>query len=239
VLVGAPIADFTGAMYAVQGILLALLDRERTGRGQLVEVPMLFGVLSMLTTRLGTYWTTGEDPGLFGSSHSVHVPYQVFNTADGQVMAGTYGGDSWPKFCRAIEHTELLDDARFKTGPLRREHRDELSLILEPVFAGRTTSAWQERFAAEGALLAPVHKLSEILDHPQIEEAGLVQTVEHPTAGPVPQIGPAISLSRTPPRITRHPPLLGEHTDEVLSELGFGADKIEALRTDGIIKGPA
>jgi crotonobetainyl-CoA:carnitine CoA-transferase CaiB-like acyl-CoA transferase len=238
VLIGAPVADFTGAMYAVQGILLALLARERTGRGQLVEVPMLFGMLSMLSTRLGTYWTTGEDPEPFGSEHAVHVPYRVFSTADGQAMAGTFGGESWDKFCRAIGHEELLEEPRFATGPLRREHREELGAILEPVFAERTTEEWRERFNREGSLFAPVQTVSEILNHPQVQEAGLVQSVNHPTVGEVPQIGPPITLSETPASIERPPPLLGEHTDEVLSAIGYDAERLERLHESGVIVSP-
>jgi crotonobetainyl-CoA:carnitine CoA-transferase CaiB-like acyl-CoA transferase len=238
VLIGAPVADFTGAMHAVQGILLALLARERTGRGQLVEVPMLFAMLSMLSTRLGTYWTTGEDPVPFGSEHAVHVPYRVFSTADGQAMAGTFGADSWDKFCHAIDHDELLEDPRFTTGTLRREHREEMSAILEPILAERTTAEWQERFNEAGALFAPVLSLSQILNHPQVEEAGLVQSVRHPTVGEVPQIGPPIAMSATPARIERPPPLLGEHTDQVLAALGYDAERIEALHAGGVIASP-
>ncbi|HEY4094879.1 MAG TPA: CoA transferase [Baekduia sp.] len=238
VLIGAPVADFTGAMHAVQGVLLALLARERTGRGQHVEVPMLFGMISMLSTRLGTYWTTGVDPEPMGSSHAVHVPYQVFRTADGQVMAGSFGGDSWPKFCRAIEREDLLADPRFTTGPLRREHRDAITAIIEPVFAQRTTEEWRGRFLKEGALFAPVLKISEILDHPQVREAGLVQSVTHPTVGEVPQIGPPITLSETPASIDRPPPLLGEHTDELLRSIGYDDARIAQLHAAGIVGAP-
>jgi crotonobetainyl-CoA:carnitine CoA-transferase CaiB-like acyl-CoA transferase len=238
VLVGAPVADFTGAMHAVQGILLAMLARERTGRGQLVEVPMLFGMLTMLSTRLGTYWTTGEDPRPFGSEHAVHVPYRVFSTVDGQAMAGTFGGESWDKFCRAIGREELLEDPRFATGPLRREHREAMNEILEPIFAARTTEEWRERFNQEGALFAPVQTVSQILNHPQVQEAGLVQSVVHPTVGEVPQLGPPIAMSETPAAIERPPPLLGEHTDEVLGALGYDAERIQRLHADGVVKAP-
>jgi crotonobetainyl-CoA:carnitine CoA-transferase CaiB-like acyl-CoA transferase len=236
-LVGVPVADFTGAMHAVQGVLLALLARERTGRGQLVQVPMLLGMLSMLSTRLGTLWASGRDPEPYGSAHSVHVPYQVFRTADGHVMAGAWGGESWPRFCRAVERPDLIDDARFADGRLRNANRAELIGILEPIFAARDSADWERRFGEQGALFAPVLKLSQILAHPQVADAGFVQSVTHPRAGEVPQLAPPILLEDTPGAIGRPPPLLGEHTDEVLGDLGYAPERIARLRHDGVLGG--
>jgi crotonobetainyl-CoA:carnitine CoA-transferase CaiB-like acyl-CoA transferase len=234
-LVGVPIADYTGAMLAVQAVALALVARHRTGRGQKVEVSMLSGLLAMLSTRLANYWASGEVPQRLGSANSIYVPYQVFETADGWVMAGSFGGDSWPKFCHAIGLPGLLDDDRYTSNRSRFDHRDELIPLLASRFAQRTTEEWEPHFRAAGALFAPVRTVAEILESEQVEALGLLQSVEHPTAGRIPQLGPPLELSDTPAAIRRPPPRLGEHTREILAELGLEAGEIEALCADGTV----
>lgn len=233
-LVGVPVADYTGAMLAVQAVALALFARERTGRGQKVEVSMLGGLLAMLSTRLANYWASGEDPQRMGSANSIYVPYQVFRTADGYVMAGSFGGDSWPKFCLALELPGLADDERFRSNRSRFDHRDTLIPTLQARFAERTTDAWEPQFRAHGALFAPVKTIAEILAHPQVAELGLVGSLEHPTAGTIPQLGSPLAFSDTPAALRRPPPLFGEHTREVLLEGGFGPAEIDALIAAGI-----
>ena len=235
VLVGVPVADHTGAMQAVQGILLGLIARERSGRGQLVEVPMVFALMTMLSTRLGTYWATGKDPVAAGGAHTAYAPYQVFRTADAYAMAGSWGGDSWPRFCAAVERPELAEAPGFATNPERVKNLDRLVAILEPIFAQKTTAEWEERFRDCGALFAPVLTISQALAHPHTVAAGFVQSVEHPTLGPIPQLAPPIRMSRNPARIQGPPPLLGEHTHEVLGEIGFPAEQVRALEAAGVI----
>lgn len=233
-LVGVPVADYTGSMLAVQAVALALFARERTGRGQKVEVSMLGGLLAMLSTRLANYWASGEDPQRMGSANSIYVPYQVFRTTDGYVMAGSFGGDSWPKFCTALGLPELADDERYRSNRSRFDHRDTLIPTLQARFAERTTDEWEPRFRSAGALFAPVKTVAEILAHPQVAELGLVGSVEHPTVGTIPQLGPPLHFSDTPGAIRRPPPLLGEHTREVLAEGGFTPAEIDALCAAGI-----
>ena len=233
-LVGVPVADYTGAMLCVQAVALALFARERTGRGQKVEVPMLGGLLTMLSTRLANYWASGEDPIRMGSANSIYVPYQVFRTADGYVMAGSFGGDSWPRFCAALGLPELADDPRYRSNRSRFDHRQELIPLLARRFATRMTDEWEPDFRREGALFAPVRTIAEILAHPQTEALGLVQSVEHPTAGRIPQLGPPLEMSDTPASIRRPPPLLGEHTREVLTEYGFAPEEIDRLVSAGV-----
>lgn len=236
VLVGAPIADFTGAMYAAQGILLAVLARERTGRGQLIEASMLFGMLSVLSTRLAWHWSTGMDPIRHGSAHNSLVPYQAFRTADGTAMAGTWGQETWPRFCEAIGREDLIDDPRFETNAQRLANRDELISIASEAMATRSTADWADRFEASGALFAPVQTLSEVFAQQDVIDAGMVQSIEHPTVGPIRQLAPPIMLSDTPGRIRRPPPLLGEHTREVLREIGVADSVVDDLLAKRVVK---
>ena len=233
-LVGVPVADHTGAMHAVQGILLALIARQRSGRGQLVEVPMAFALMTMLSTRLGSYWASGRDPQAAGSAHTAYAPYQVFQTADGSVMAGAWGGDSWPRFCAAIDRPELASDPRFASNQGRLRNLAQLIDLINPVLAARTTAQWASRFAAAGALFAPVLSISQALAHPHTVSAGFVQSVQHTTLGTIPQLAPPIRLSADPASIRLPPPLLGQHTVEVLGESGYDLAQIEGLLGSGI-----
>jgi len=196
---------------------------------------MLGGLLAMLSTRLANYWASGEDPQRLGSANSIYVPYQVFRTADGYVMAGSFGGDSWPRFCEALGLAELADDPRYRSNRSRFDHRDVLIPTLEERFAEHTTDEWEPRFRASGALFAPVKTVAEILAHAQVQELGLVQSVEHPTVGTIPQLGPPLEFSATPGAIRRPPPLLGEHSREVLADFAFSAAEIDALVESGIV----
>jgi formyl-CoA transferase/CoA:oxalate CoA-transferase len=232
VLVGVPIADFTGAMLLVQSVLLGLRARDLTGVGQKIEVSMLAGLLFSLTTRLASFWTTGEEPHRCGSAHSVVAPYEAFETADGFAVAGAWAPEAWPRFCVAIDRADLVEDPRFIDNPSRVAHRDELNAILHDVFPARTTAQWEEKFRAANALFGEVCTFSRILDHPQT--AGMVQTVRHATLGDIPQMSAPISMSATPPSMRRPPPLLGEHTLEVLSELGYDTVTIDRLVRQGV-----
>jgi crotonobetainyl-CoA:carnitine CoA-transferase CaiB-like acyl-CoA transferase len=234
-LVGIPIADFTGSMLAVQGILLALVARDRTGRGQKVEVSMLAGLLSSLTTRVANHWATGKDPERHGSAHSVVVPYQAFKASDAYFVAGVWGGSGWPDFCTAIDLPELVDDQRYATNAARVSNRVELTALLAGIFAKHPREYWAERFRTHDVLYSPVLSFSEALNHPQVQASGLVQHLRHPTAGVLPQIASPITLSDTPGALHRPPPLLGEHSRQILREAGFGDEQITDWMARGIV----
>lgn len=232
VLVGIPVADFTSAMVAVQGALLGLLARERTGRGQRVDVPMLAALAFGLTTRLATYWASGKEPRREGSAHSAVAPYQRYRAADGDLVAGAWTHDTWPRFCAAVGLPELEKDPRFADNISRVKNRRELNAILEPEFASRSVAEWEESFNENNALFGPVLTIPGLLQHPQMQALGMVQTADHPTLGKIPQLAPPIVMSETPGEIRRHPPRFGEHTAEVLAEIGYSQAEIDRLASN-------
>jgi crotonobetainyl-CoA:carnitine CoA-transferase CaiB-like acyl-CoA transferase len=236
-LVGVPIADYSGAMNAVQAILLGLLARDRNGEGQFIEISMLSALMSSLTTRLASYWFGGEEPGRHGSEHSVVAPYQAFRTADGWAVAGVWGaGDAWPRFCEAIDRTDLVEHPDFADNPRRVANREALNALLHPIFASRTTAEWRDRFHDARALFGPVHTIPEAVAQEQVAHSGLVTGVEHPTLGEIPALKPPIELSRTPGEIASPPPLLGEHSAEILVEAGYDDGEIRELIAAGVIR---
>jgi len=234
VLVGYPVADYTSAMVGVQGILLALAARERTGEGQRVEISMLASLVFGLTTRVAPYFLTGKNPERFGSEHSQVVPYQAFKTADGTVVAGVWGR-GWEAFCDALALPDLGKDARFLSAQDRVTNRQQLTPILEAAFASESTKHWERRFRERGVLFSPVNSLSDVLESDQSMANELTLELEHPTAGRLRQVAPPIKMSATPGAAMRPPPLLGQHTRELLHEIGLSDEEVDRLSRDGVI----
>ena len=238
-LIGVPIADYAGAMTGAQAAMLGLLARERTGRGQKVEISMLYALMSALTTRLASHWFAGEHPARHGAQHSVVAPYQAFRTSDGWAVAGVWGaGDAWPRFCEAIDRPDLVDHPDFDTNDKRVANRTALNAILDPIFAARTTAEWRDRFHDARALFGPIHSIPEAVTQDQVQHAGFVTEVDHPTLGPIPQLRPVIDLAETPGDIAGPPPLLGQHSFEVLEEVGYAREELDQMVADGVLLVP-
>jgi crotonobetainyl-CoA:carnitine CoA-transferase CaiB-like acyl-CoA transferase len=234
-LVGTPIADYTSSLITTQAVLLGLAARERTGRGQHIEVSMLHGLLFGHTTRIGPYFLTGEDPVAMGSAHSQVVPYQAFPTADGWAVVGVWG-DGWDRFCRAIERPDLEHDERYDTNVKRVARREEVTELISKILAERPTAQWKEAFDANHVLFSPVNKFSDVLEGEQSVANEYVIEIEHPVAGTVRQIAPVVKMSDTPAQMRAASPLLGQHTADVLTELGYGADEVAALLDGGVVR---
>ena len=237
VRVGVAIADIGAGMYTTQAILAALFRREfgGDGEGQKIDVSLYDGQVAWMTYMASYYFASGDPPGRMGSKHPTIAPYQAFETADDYIVVAVSSEHIWPRFCRAIDREDLLDDDRFTTNADRVEHRDALDAELDRELAAYATSELDARFAAYDVPASPVHDVADVFENPQVDARRMQQTVEHPTAGDVEMPGSPMFLSKTPTSVRRHPPLLGEHTEEVLKELGYSTDDIEALQEMDVV----
>ena len=233
--IGTSIADLTAGMMAAQGILLALYARRTTGRGQHVRVAMLDAVASLLTYNVGNYFASGEVPTRRGNDHPSVVPYQTLRARDGWMNLGIANDSLWVRYCDAVGRPDLRDDPRFATAPERVRHRDVLVPIVVEITAGRTVAEWMDVLGAAGVPCGRIRNVAEVCTNPQLTARGKVVEHPHPTAGRVRMIGQPIELSETPGRIDRAPPLLGEHTDEVLRAAGYTDEEIRAFRAAGAV----
>jgi crotonobetainyl-CoA:carnitine CoA-transferase CaiB-like acyl-CoA transferase len=232
--VGVAIADICAGMFAAYGILAALRVRERTGTGQWVDAAMLDGQVAWMTYMGANYFATGGNPPRVGSAHLNLVPYQPFPTQDGFVNVAVGSEGLWHKFCEALD-TPIATDPRFATNADRVRHREVLIEMLMPVFARRTTAAWVERLLRAGVPAGPIYRMNEVMDDAQVRHREMVVEVEHPRAGRVRVNGVPVKFSETPGGVVAPPPVLGEHSEAVLRELGCDTAEISTLRRDGVI----
>ncbi len=235
VKVGVAVTDIAAGMFAAYGVLAALRVRDRTGVGQQVDVSMLDSQVAWMTFQAGYYFATGENPKRLGSAHPSVVPYQAFRTKDGYVNVAVGSEGIWSRFVVAIGAPQLGDDPRFKTNPDRVTHRTALIAVLEPVLAVRTTREWAETFEGSGVPAGPIYLLSDLFNDPQVRHRQMVVDVDHPRAGRIKQTGVPMKFSETPGRIASPPPLLGQHTEDILRELGFDATETASLRSRGAV----
>jgi crotonobetainyl-CoA:carnitine CoA-transferase CaiB-like acyl-CoA transferase len=236
VRVGIPLADLSGGIFACKGILAALFDRERTGKGRQVELSMYDSMLNLLSY-MGTMWlTNGELPSPPGSAHDYTVPWQAFETRDGYVVIATRQEIFWRRLCQALDCEHLAEDPRYATNALRVENRASLVPELERIFRGRTVDDWLQRLRAAEVPAAPVNNLDRAFSEPPVAERHMIVEYDHPDVGRVRLPGNPIKMSGLG-AISKPAPRLGEHTDSVLHELlSLAPDKIAALRTAGAIR---
>jgi len=233
--VGIPVADLTAGLFAAQGILTALLEREASGQGQWVQVSLLAAQIAMMDFQAARYLMEGEVPGQAGNNHPTSIPTGVFATADGYVNIAASGNPIWARLARALGLDALLDDPRFVTGAARSEHREALNAAIEGVTRTGTSAHWVEALAAAEVPCGPVYSMDQVFADPQVRHLGMAPTVRHPELGEVALVGQAVKLSRTPAALRTATAAQGADTDAVLRELGYAEAEIGAMRTDGVI----
>ena len=235
VKVGAPMTDITAGILAAMGILAALHHRNATGEGQLVDTSLFEAGI------IHTYWqsaialATGVSPGPMGSAHPLMAPYQAFETADGWITLGAANQVNWERLLDLLGAAELNDDPRFAENAGRMANLPALVELLTAHFCQHSTADWLARLEAAGLPAGPVLSVGEMHGDPQTVARGMVTTTEHRRLGPVETIGPPVKLSATPATVTRGAPDLGQHTAEVLGEIGYTVVEIEALADAGAI----
>ena len=234
--VGIPIGDLIAGYLTALGIMIALMERESSGRGQKVETSLLEALTGSLSFQAAKYVNTGEVPPPMGNHHPLTAPMGVYRAKDGYFNLAIGNNDMWRRLCKALDLSALVDDPRFLGGLTRVKHRKELDAILDEVFQRRTAREWVEALNEAGVACGPIFTLDQVFADPQIQTAGLVREVANRAWGPHKVLGIPVHLSRTPSQVVTGAPMTGEHTRETLTQLGYEPAAIDGLIAEGVIQ---
>jgi formyl-CoA transferase len=227
--------DLGTGMHAFSGILAALIEREKTGQGVYLEVSLLDTALGFMGYMAQNYWRTGRAPARMGTAHPAMAPYQAFDAADGPLMIGVGNDAQWRRFCTVAGLDDHVDDPAFATNAARVANFARTVDLVQRRIATQPVAFWLQALRAAGVACSPIHTLDQALAHPQLEARQLVVESEHPVLGTVRNMGLPVRFRDGERQAHRAPPLLGQHTEEILREAGYGADMIRRYQADGIV----
>jgi crotonobetainyl-CoA:carnitine CoA-transferase CaiB-like acyl-CoA transferase len=234
VRVGIPIADLCAGIFAAQGILVALLEREQSGQGQYLHTSLLQAMVSMMDFQTARWLADAEVPVQAGNYHPTSIPTGVYKARDGYMNIAVFGSKIWERFCATLGAPEWVTDPRFQSKSGRDVNRDALNAAINERLAHQDRNHWIERFNADGVACGHINSMDEVFAEPQVQHLGMVQHVVSNRLGAQRLVGQPVALQRTPSTVARAAPLRGEHTEEVLTELGLASTAIAEMKTRGI-----
>jgi formyl-CoA transferase len=235
VRVGIAIADLTAGVFCAMGVLVALLEREQSGEGQWVQSSLLAAQIAMLDFQAARWLIAKEIPEQAGNNHPTAIPTGVFATADGHINIAASGGQLFSRLCKALGAENLATDPAYSNGKARSQNRDRLNAAIEAITRTRPSAEWIEILNQAGVPCGPIYRINEVFDDPQVRHIGIARAVEHPANGREELVGQAVELSRTPWALRSSAPEKGEHTDAILTSLGYDAAAIANLRSRGVV----
>jgi len=232
---GIPVADLTAGLFAAQGIMLALLERHKSGKGQWIHTSLLEAQIFMLDFQSARWLVDSEVPWQAGNNHPTSIPTGVFPTTDGHMNISVAGGAIWQRFCEVMEHTEWMDDPDFIDAKARSDNRDRMNEVIAECTKNESTATWIDRFSEAGVPCGPIYQINEVFDDPQVQSLEMAQPLTSAELGEMQFVRQPVNLTRTPSSFVAAPPEAGEHTDEILAGLGYAQSDIDDLRSRGVV----
>tara|TARA_B110000090_G_scaffold207920_1_gene260426 strand:- start:2978 stop:4210 length:1233 start_codon:yes stop_codon:yes gene_type:complete len=231
--VGIPIADLCAGLFAAQGILIALFERSHSGKGQWVQTSLLQAQVFMLDFQAARFLMDGDVPKQAGNNHPTSIPTGVFKTSDGYMNLAVTGNNIWAKFCNVMDRPNWSENPHYSTAPARSEHRDALGAEIEAITSQRTTADWIDLFNTAGVPAGEINDIGQVFANPQVRHLGLAQKYTSQERGETELVGQPILMSRTPSHIATPPPKAGQHSEDLLTEIGLSKKEIAAMKASG------